>query len=85
MSNPHEEKTSGMPVRRTILAVTVFYALVLALNAVALHESIERQPFGPARTFWLSVTGPPAAASRALRLDRPREFVNKTLGSRINH
>lgn len=75
----------GMPVRRVIAAVVVFYALVLALNAVALHESIERQPYGPARTFWLSVTGPPASASRALRLDRPRRFFRRTLGERINH
>ena len=85
MNNPHEEKTSGMPVRRTVIGVIVFYALVLALNAVALHESIERQPYGPARTFWLSVTGPPASASRALRLDRPRAYVRKTLGASINH
>ena len=85
MKEPSKRCASAMSVRQGIVAVMVFYAVLLALNAAALHESVQRQPFGPARTFWLSVTGPMAGASRALRLDRPRQFIHHTLGEALDH
>lgn len=74
-----------MTPRRTIYTVTVFYAMLLMLNATALHEAVARQPYGPARKFWLSVTEPLAITSRTLQLHRPRQFFYETLGKRINH
>lgn len=73
-----------MDLRRTIYAVAVFYLVLLLLNAGALHESVEHLPFGPARTFWLKVTGPFARGVGALGLDRPRALLKDALGSKIN-
>lgn len=73
-----------MDLRRTVLAIVVFYLVLLMLNAGGLHESVQRLPFGPARAFWLKITGPLARGAGALKLDRPRELLKRSLGAKIN-
>lgn len=78
------EEISGVAVGKAARGVLVFYLLLFLLNVSALHEAIERRPFGPARAFWLRVTGPPAMVSRALRFDRPRVWMRQAVGEPLN-
>lgn len=64
--------------------VLVFYIALLLLNAGELRESIARQPYGPARSFWLGVVDPCADLAARLRLERLRMLVRSTAGSRLN-
>ncbi len=79
-----QEIAAGVPFRTVNRALLAFYALLVALNAVAWHEANERLPYGAARTMWVSVTGPLARVCRAMGLDRPRTFLTETLGSVLN-
>ncbi len=83
MNHEHIQQR-GMSIRKTIIAVLVFYLATFALNIVAIHESIERQTYGTSRTFWLSLTTHVAPIARTLRLDQPRLFINRTIGAVIN-
>ena len=62
----------------------VFYALALALNAASLHRNNEQMPYGPVRSFWVSVSRPVAGECAALRLDRPREWLSRNAGDALN-
>ncbi len=66
------------------LAVFVFYAVLLMLNAVALEKSVSQMPYGEARSFWLKVLRPFAETAGRLYLDRPRRFVETRLGDYLN-
>jgi hypothetical protein len=60
----------------------MFLALVLGvlLDARGLHKSALNQPSGTGRTVALALTGTLADVSGALRLDRPRAWVQSALG-----
>jgi len=58
-------------------AVAVCYLAVTLLNAGALQRSVERLPYGPARTLGLRMTGPLLAFSRALGLTALRTAVER--------
>ena len=60
----------------------MFLALVLGvlLDARGLHKSAVNQPPGTGRTVALALTGTLAGVSGALRLDRPRVWVQSALG-----
>ncbi|NLG35464.1 MAG: hypothetical protein GX548_08945 [Lentisphaerae bacterium] len=62
----------------------VFYAVAWMLNAAALHRNNEHLPFGPVRTFWVTVSEPAARMSTALGLDRIREGLARTAGAAVN-
>ena len=62
----------------------VFFILALALNAASLHRNNEQMPYGPLRSFWVSVSAPADKAARALRLDLPRQFLTRELGDPLN-
>jgi uncharacterized protein len=63
------------------LAVTVL-ALVLAalLNAQNIYKSVYNQPEGTQREVALAFAGPLREVSMALRLDRPRAWVENAIG-----
>lgn len=69
---------------RLVVTVTVFYLLLVALNAEALHLAVERMPYGAARSFWVRITGPVSHVCGRLYLTYPRAFLRRTLGARIN-
>lgn len=69
----------------TLRAWQVFAVVVLALlaavllNAPHLLHRAEQKPFGHDRDFWVAVWTPFDAASRSLRLDRPRRWLDHAL------
>lgn len=73
-----------VPLRKAWTGLLVFYGVALALNAASLHRNNEILPYGPVRSFWLAASGPVAQAAAALRLDRPREYLARTLGRAVN-
>ncbi len=64
----------GVSVRSALQAVFVFYIAAALLNGRHMYEAASRRPYGPARTFWVSVTKPIARVTVALGLDRVRAF-----------
>jgi hypothetical protein len=84
MKDAQQEHRNGLPLRKAFHAIIVFYIIALALNIAEMHAAIERQPFGPARTFWLTITTPIASGARTLRLDQPRAYLRRQLGAKIN-
>ena len=84
LQKPERFATPALPLRRAWGALFVFYAVALMLNAASLHRNNQHMPYGPVRTFWVSVTEPLANASSALGLDRPRQFLYRTLGAALN-
>ena len=83
MDSQFRQSTSA---RKTISSgMTVFiccWALILGtlLNADALLAGAEQKPFGASRTNWLRVWRPVHYVSHALYLDRPREWLDDSLG-----
>ncbi len=78
------EYAGAVPLRRAWAGLLVFYGVALALNAAALHRNNAALPYGPARSFWMALSGPAAWAAEAARLDRPREFLARTAGRILN-
>jgi hypothetical protein len=67
----------GRPAGHAVRAVAVCYLALTLLNAGALQRSVERLPYGPARTLGLRVTGPLLSFSRALGLTALRTAVER--------
>lgn len=74
----------GVSVRRVWVGLLVFYAVALALNGVCLLHNNERLPYGPVRSFWVATSTPVAKVCEALGLDRPRAFLERTVGAALN-
>ena len=68
---------SGVPLRRALAMVGCFYLLATLLNATGIERKVQRLAFGPTRTRCLMVVSPVADAVRALRLDRPRRWLEQ--------
>ncbi|MBP7275858.1 MAG: hypothetical protein KBA51_06625 [Kiritimatiellae bacterium] len=81
---PGARNAGWVSLRRVRIGLLAFYLLVFALNAASLHRNNEHMPFGPLRTFWISISRPFARACVVLGLDRPRDWVSRTAGSALN-
>jgi hypothetical protein len=69
-----------MPAWRVGLLIVAGLLLAALLNADALLRRAEQKPFGGERDFWVAVWRPFADASSALRLDKPREWLDDARG-----
>ncbi|NLB65234.1 MAG: hypothetical protein GX803_02035 [Lentisphaerae bacterium] len=78
--SPH----TTLPLRTTWRGLLIFYVLALALNASSLHGNNENMPYGAVRSFRLTISSPIHRATHRWQLDRPREFLNATLGGILN-
>jgi hypothetical protein len=74
----------GLSLGRAWRGLLAFYLVALALNAVSLHRNNEQMPYGPLRSFWVAVSAPAARIAAATGLDRPREFLTRTIGDSLN-
>ena len=87
MTTPTRSRTRTIDGRRLVPAgyalVTGLIALVVAtlLNAASLLETAQRQPLGSTtRSFAVGVMEPIAGFSELIRLDLPRELIDRALG-----
>lgn len=85
MTTPEQETVGGSEGRngagpKRVLAV-IAGALLIAvlLNAPELEREAKAKPFGDERDFWVAVWKPFATVSRAVWLDKPREWADKAL------
>lgn len=84
MNMKTESPRTGVPLAKAWYGLGVFYLVALALNAASLHRNNEHMPYGEVRSFWVSVSAPVRGATVALGLDRPREFLARTVGTALN-
>ncbi len=84
MNTKSEPVQSGVPLAKVVRGLLVFYLIALALNAASLHRNNEHLPYGPIRSFWITVSAPIARVAVILHLDRPREWVADTVGKALN-
>ena len=66
---------AGVSLRKALAMVGCFYLLATLLNATGIERNVQRMAFGPTRTRCLMVISPVADVVRALRLDRPRRWL----------
>ena len=76
--------SDGVPLGKAWRGLLAFYAVALALNAVPLHRNNERMPYGAVRSFWVAASAPAARVCRAMGLDGPRAFLERTAGAALN-
>ena len=67
------EQQCGVPLRKVVFSVLLFYALALLFNAKSLHRNSSLMEFGPLRTVCVQVTEPLSSLSEGLQIDRLRE------------
>ena len=70
---------AGVPFRRALVAVFVFYMVAAVLNGRALNEGASERPYGPVRDVWVGATAPLHWLSTTLRMDRLRSFFESFL------
>ncbi len=86
-SRPHRialHGAEGASLKRVCTGLLVFYGVALAINAGSLHANNVRLPYGPARSFWMTLSAPVAQAFATLRFDRPRAWLEQRLGAPLN-
>lgn len=86
-SRPHRvarHGAEGASLKRVCTGLLVFYGVALAFNAGALHANNVRLPYGPSRSFWMTLSAPVAQVFAALRFDRPRAWLEQRLGGPLN-
>jgi hypothetical protein len=74
---------SRLPARPGRVLAVIAGALLIAvlLNAPELEDEAKSKPFGTERDVWVNIWKPFAAVSRALYLDRPRQWVDDITGN----
>lgn len=66
---------------RDVVAVVIITLLLAALlDADSLVQRAESKPYGEARDRWLALWHPVQHASRTLRLDQPRRWIDAAIG-----
>jgi hypothetical protein len=79
MTSPPEPRHSS--AGHAVFVVVVALVVASLLDAQGLRRTAEQQPFGWRRTVGVAVTGPLAWVSETLRLDRPRDSMDRALGN----
>lgn len=74
----------GVSLKKAWIGVIIFYAVALALNGVQLNRNNEQLEYGNVRDFWLKVSAPIAKICEAAHLNAPREWLESTLGAKLN-
>ena len=83
MSETHEieevrhDKNCGVPLRKVVFSVMLFYALALLFNAKALYKKSSLMEFGTMRDICVQVTEPLSSLSENLYIDRLRLFIEE--------
>jgi hypothetical protein len=73
-----------LPLGRVWTGLLVFYGVALLLNAASLHLNNQRLPYGPVRSFWVSVSAPVARLSERAGFHRLRDGLAETAGAALN-
>ena len=66
--------------KRVFLVILGALVIAVLLNAPELEAEAKRKPLGADRDFWVATWKPFATVSRALYLDKPREWADEALG-----
>lgn len=74
----------GVPVRRAVFYIAVFYVVMLLCNGLAMYESAQRLAYGRTRDFWVAVLSPVARVSRLSGLCGVRRWTQETFGGWLN-
>lgn len=69
---------------RTFMAVAVFYAAALLLNADGLHRGASRLPYGPLHSAATAAIRPVQEVARVFRLTTIRSLVERISNATIN-
>lgn len=64
----------GIPLRRVVAALVVFFALAAVLNGSALYEKSSHRAYGPVRDVWLAATAPLNGLATQTGASRLRAF-----------
>jgi len=77
----------GHPLRLApaMAGLLAFYLVALLLNATALQSELSLLRYGKPRDIGLALIRPAAAASRVLRLERPRLWLEQHMGTHLQH
>lgn len=73
------EERAGVGPKRVLAVIAGALFLAILLNAPELEREAKAKPFGDERDFWVAVWKPFATVSRAVWLDKPREWADKAL------
>ena len=68
-----------------MLALMVFYLAALFLNAQGIQKDIDLMAYGSTRTVCLKIFKPVLAFSCALRLTKPKAWIEQTAGAWIKN
>jgi len=76
-----QSESGGQAVtpRRVLAVIAGALLIAVLLNASELEKDAKAKPFGNERDFWVAVWKPFATVSRALGLDKPREWADQAL------
>ena len=74
----------GVPVRRALFCVGVFYVVMVLLNGVSMQERASRLEYGWRRDAVCGLNRPFEAASRRTRAFVLREHLRDTAGRWLN-
>lgn len=66
--------------KRVFLVILGALVIAVLLNAPELESEAKRKPLGNDRDFWVATWKPFATVSRALWLDKPREWADDAIG-----
>jgi hypothetical protein len=66
--------------KRVFLVILGALLIAVLLNAPELESEAKRKPLGNDRDFWVTTWKPFATVSRALWLDKPREWADDAIG-----
>jgi hypothetical protein len=69
-----------MPAGQLIVVGIIALGLAALLNADSLYATAHRQPYGWRRTVLTDLVGPVRSLSSTLRLNRPRQRIEKAIG-----
>jgi len=73
-------RQDGFKPKHVFWVIAAALLIAVFLNASELEREAKQKPFGAERDFWVAVWKPFAAVSRALYLDKPREWADEALG-----
>ncbi len=77
---PTEDGRRLATATRALAVMALALALAALLNAQSIYKSVYNQPEGTQREVALAFAGPLREVSMALRLDRPRAWVESAIG-----
>jgi uncharacterized protein len=80
LGSPTEEGRRLATAARALAVTALALALAALLNAQNIYKSVYNQPEGTQREIALAFAGPLREVSMALRLDRPRAWVESAVG-----